>query len=96
MFKDALHPFQQALLVLRGECLRITHIRVREGDGQSVALLLLPSGIVIQELAEIHLTTSGCAFQRKETCTLDFHHILLLADISLHAGVAACKSVLVP
>ena len=26
----------------------------------------------------------------------DFHHILLLADISLHAGVAAPKAVLVP
>lgn len=36
VLEDALHTFQQAFLVLRGECLRITHIRVREGDGQSV------------------------------------------------------------
>ena len=36
--------------------MRITHIRVREGDGQSVALLLLPSGVIIQELPEIHLS----------------------------------------
>src|SRR5699024_11869857 len=55
VFKDALHPFQQALLVLRGECLRITHIRVQEGDGQGVTLLLLPTGIVIQELPEIQI-----------------------------------------
>ena len=96
MLEDALHTFQQALLVLRGECLRIPHVRVREGDGQGVTLLLLPTGIVIQELPEIHLTTSGCAFQRKKPCALDFHHILLLADISLHAGVAAPKAVLVP
>ena len=96
VLEDALHPFQQALLVLRGECLRIPHVRVREGDGQGVALLLLPSGVIIQELPEIHLSASWCAFQRKKPCTLDFHHILLLADISLHAGVAAPKAVLVP
>ena len=78
VFEDALHPFQQALLVLRGECLRIPHVRVREGDGQGVTLLLLPTGIVIQALAKIHLTTSGCAFQRKETCTLDFHTYFFL------------------
>ena len=96
VLEDALHTFQQALLVLRGECLRITHIRVREGDGQSVALLLLPSGVIIQELPEIHLSASWCAFQRKKPCALDFHYILLLADISLHAGVAAPKAVLVP
>ena len=95
VLKDSPHTFQQALLILRGEGLCVTLVGVRERDGQCVTLLLLSDRVVIQKLPEVYLSAAGNALQRQKTCVLDFHHILFLAHIPLHAGVAACEAVLI-
>lgn len=75
--------------------MRVTLIGVRERDGQCVTLLFLSGRVVIQKLPEVYLPASGNALQRQETYVWDFHHILLLTNIPLHAGVAACEAVLI-
>ena len=91
--KDPLHALQQTLLVLRGEGQRVTLVGIREGNRQSIARLLLPGGVVVHELPEVHLAAALGVVQRKVTAGLRSHGKLLFADVLLYAGVAATETV---
>ena len=64
MLKDTFHPFQQALLVLRGICLRVAFVEIGEGNRQRIAVLLLPGTVIVNMLTEVHLPTAQCVLQR--------------------------------
>ena len=96
VLKDALHPLQKAFLVLRGEGLRVTLIGVGKGNGQRIAVLLLPCAVVVEMLAKIHLSAAQRVLQRQIPAVLRVHHETLFADILLYAGIAAAKAVLIP
>ena len=89
VLKDTLHPCQQALLVLRGERLRVAFVGIGKRDGQSIGILLFLLGVVIDKLAKVHLPAAVGVSKRQISFGGRLHHELLLADIFLYAGVAA-------
>lgn len=96
MLKDALHPFQQASLVLRKEGLRVAFIGIGKGNGQRIAVLLLPGSVIVNMLSEVHLATAQCVFKRQIAAVFGIHDEPLFADILFHAGIAAAKVLLIP
>ena len=96
VLKDPLHPFQQALLVLRGKCLRVSLVGMWEGQRQRITLLFSTFGVIVNMFAKVHLPISGNVLQRNVAVLLHPHEVLLLADILLDCGVSAGKAMLIP
>ena len=95
MLKDPLHSFQQALLILGWEHLRVSLVGVWEGNGQGVAGMLLLVAAVVQHFAEVYLSPALRMGNGQITAAFSTHGELLLAHIALDAGIASGEAVLV-
>ena len=96
VFKDSLHPFQQAFLILRRKSLRVPLVGVRERNGQCIAGLFLSVTVVVHELPEVRLPPAKRMVNGQITCLAGLHGVALLAHIPLDAGIAAGKATFIP
>ena len=96
MLKDPFHSFQQTLLILGWEHLRVPLVGVREGNGQRVAGMLLFVAAVVQYFTEVHLSPALRMGNGQITAAFSSHGELLLAHIALDAGIASGEAMFVP